>query len=525
MLKVFLVEDESVIREGFRENIPWQQCGYTLVGEASDGEMALPLIRKLRPDVLLTDIKMPFMDGLSLSKIVSEEMPSVKIIILSGHDDFEYAREAISVGVEQYLLKPITRSALQKVLLETRDKIESERSQNNYTQQYQDDLHEYEQFSRRYFFEKVLAGNLSVQEIYEESKKLSIELDAASYNLILMEIRENTEVQENLLRFFLRFSEYIVFRWNINIYAILVKGDAEQSDAYTQRGLSKIRQTCEAYSEELEWYAAAGNSVNRLSLLPDCYQKANHIFSYRFVFPKEHILTEETIRVMQPEREVMNYENLDLSIIDPEIIRSFLLKGSVDEVSEFAETYLLRLKDALRSAIFRNYLILNIRFTVLSYIDSLGIPQNEFLEKCGLLTAAESSMGPDEMTAYMQNIMKTAIELRDMQSNRQGKRILKKVADYIEENYMNDSLSLNEVAGVLNVSANYFSAMFSNEMNMTFVEYVTNCRMDHAKKLLRETDYHTGDIALLVGYKDPHYFSFVFKKTQGCTPREYRNSL
>ena len=110
MLKVFLVEDESIVREGLRDNIPWQQYGYEFVGEASDGEMALPLIQKTKPDVLLTDIKMPFMDGLSLSKLVHQEFPDMKIIIISGYDDFEYARGAILVGAEQYLLKPITRS-------------------------------------------------------------------------------------------------------------------------------------------------------------------------------------------------------------------------------------------------------------------------------------------------------------------------------------------------------------------------------------------------------------------------------
>lgn len=128
MLKVFLVEDESIVREGLKNNIPWQEYGYQFMGEASDGEMALPMIRKAQPDVLITDIKMPFMDGLALSKIVTQEIPGIKIIIISGYDEFEYAQRAIRVGVEQYLLKPITRGALRKVLLELREKIENERS-------------------------------------------------------------------------------------------------------------------------------------------------------------------------------------------------------------------------------------------------------------------------------------------------------------------------------------------------------------------------------------------------------------
>lgn len=95
--------------------------------------------------------------------------------------------------------------------------------------------------------------------------------------------------------------------------------------------------------------------------------------------------------------------------------------------------------------------------------------------------------------------------------------------EYIEEHYTKESISLNEVAGAVEVSANYFSTMFSQEMEMTFTEYVTQKRMEQAKLLLRQTEKHTGDIALEVGFRDPHYFSFVFKKTQGCTPREYRS--
>ncbi|MCI9071306.1 MAG: response regulator, partial [Lachnospiraceae bacterium] len=166
MLKLFLVEDEAVIREGLKNTIPWEQYGYRFVGEAADGEMALPLIRQARPDVLITDIKMPFMDGLSLARMVSAEFPKTRILIMSGYDDFEYARTAISLGVEQYLLKPVTRQTMKKVLVELREKIEQAAEPGDYQAIYQEEMHEYEQFSRRRFFEKVLGGGLSVEEIY-----------------------------------------------------------------------------------------------------------------------------------------------------------------------------------------------------------------------------------------------------------------------------------------------------------------------------------------------------------------------
>lgn len=112
MLKIFLAEDEIVMREGIRNNIAWQEEGFEFVGEASDGELAYPMIQKLKPDILITDIRMPFMDGLELSRIVKQELPDTSILILSGYGEFDYAKEAISIGVEDYLLKPVTSAQL-----------------------------------------------------------------------------------------------------------------------------------------------------------------------------------------------------------------------------------------------------------------------------------------------------------------------------------------------------------------------------------------------------------------------------
>lgn len=136
MLRTFLAEDEIVVRENIKKMVPWEQYGFELVGEASDGEMALPLIRKLKPDLLITDIKMPFMDGLTLCRMVRKELPHIKIVILSGYDDFNYAKEAINIGVEDYLLKPITKNAFLERLREIRSRYEHEKSQKEYYEQF-----------------------------------------------------------------------------------------------------------------------------------------------------------------------------------------------------------------------------------------------------------------------------------------------------------------------------------------------------------------------------------------------------
>ena len=123
MIKVFLVEDEFAIREGIRRTVNWEKEGFVLCGEAGDGEMAYPLILKEKPEILITDIRMPFMDGLELCRLVKEALPSVRILILSGYDDFSYAQEAIRIGVEEYLLKPLSEEMLLTKLRAVAEKI------------------------------------------------------------------------------------------------------------------------------------------------------------------------------------------------------------------------------------------------------------------------------------------------------------------------------------------------------------------------------------------------------------------
>ena len=127
MVKVFLVDDEIVIREGIRNSFPWEESGYTLVGEAPDGEIALPMIRDANPDILITDIRMPFMDGMQLCREVKRQMPWIGVVILSGYDDFTYARQAISLGVKEYLLKPVDETSLGESIQACIDRIAQQR--------------------------------------------------------------------------------------------------------------------------------------------------------------------------------------------------------------------------------------------------------------------------------------------------------------------------------------------------------------------------------------------------------------
>src|SRR5512136_868674 len=186
--KVFLVEDEVVAREGIRDNVDWRLNGFEFCGEAPDGEIALPLLETAEPDVLITNIKMPFMDGLQLCKIVRERMPWVKIIILSGHDEFEYAQEAIKLGVTEYLLKPVTVQDLNNVLQRVAAQLEKDRKDQENLQKLKDQVNENRAVLRERLLLKLVVGAVSLAEAIEKSQPLGMDLVARYYLVVVFKV-------------------------------------------------------------------------------------------------------------------------------------------------------------------------------------------------------------------------------------------------------------------------------------------------------------------------------------------------
>lgn len=527
LIKVFITEDESIVREGLRDIVPWEKYGFEFVGDAPDGEIALPLIRKLKPDVLITDIKMPFMDGLALSSIVSRELPDTKIIILSGYSDFEYARQAIALNVDQYLLKPITKTAILKALELTRQKIEEEQEQKDYLRRYEQDIKKYESFSRRAFFERLVEGSMSVQEIYEEAGRLNLDLNADGYNFVIFTVQstdENTYSEEaavaldGLLDYFLRYPGYILFRSSLLSYAALIMGDSENLTELTERSVEIIQRRCGAAGGKLNWYAAVGTPTYRLSGLAQCYADANHVLAYRHLMPGTHVFKADMLRSERENNTAGRLETLDPTKLDPMVIRNFLQTGTPEETEAFAEEYLSNLGGAERSLMFRHYIMMSVRINVEVVLQQLGCGMEEFSR----MPQPEVNLPAERMKEYLVSVLTAALQLRDLKSQQESSDIIDSAIRYMEKHYAEESISLNSVAQAINISANYLSALFSQRMEVSFVEYLTQKRMNRAKQLLQKTNMRSSEIAYEVGYRDPRYFSFVFRKTQGCTPRAFR---
>lgn len=544
MLKIFLAEDEVVVRETIKRMIPWEELGFELVGEAADGEMALPLLLRQQPDLLITDIKMPFMDGLTLARLAKKEIPGLKVVILSGYDDFNYAKQAIGIGVEDYLLKPITKNALIERLSEIRSRYEHEKTQKEYYEKFQREMQAYEKNSSRDFFEALVGGSMDMMEVYKRAEKLGLDIVAEAYNVLIFTMNcdedfsgqrdeyssweaESLELLEN---FFAGHSSAMLFRSNIFSYGVLLKGQRETIEENTRACVDEIRKILSRQDGRREWFLAVGQSVERLSQIQKSYHTASRAFSQRYLYDENILYYDEMETIEHPGGQAETEDNaylqkVDVNALNPAILQKFLSNGLQEETENFVKDYFYAIgQEPMESLVFRNYVILNVRFSVISFIKGLGCDTNEMESADTEEVLAESGKNMESAIAYAKKMISQAIEIRDQNSGNKNRSILKTAVDFIDSHYMDEEISLNTVANVANVSSNHFSALFSQNMGQTFIEYLTSLRMNKAKELLRCTGMRSSEIAGEIGYKDAHYFSYLFKKTQGMTPSDYRKA-
>ena len=542
MLKIFLAEDEVIVRETIKRMIPWENLGFELVGEAADGEMALPLLIRQQPDLLITDIKMPFMDGLTLARLAKKEVPGLKVVILSGYDDFNYAKQAINIGVEDYLLKPITKNALIERLTEIRSRYEDEKTQREYYEKFHREIQAYEKNSSRDFFEALVSGSLDMIELYKKAEKLGLDIVAESYNILIFTMNCNedfsgrregyssweAESLEMLEKFFAGHPFAMLFRSNVFSYGVLIKGEKDSVKENTRICVEEIRKIFDRKEDNKEWFVAVGESVERLSQIQKSYHSASRAFSQRYLYDGKVLCYEEMLAMEK--KDVTNddseyLQKVDVNALNPTILQKFLSNGLLEETENFVQDYFYAIgQEPMESVVFRSYVILNVRFSVLSFLKELGCDTKTLEPEDTEEILAESGRNMESTIAYAEKLISQAIQLRDRNSGNKNRSILKVAVDFIDQHYMEEDMSLNKAANAANVSANHFSALFSQNMGQTFIEYLTSLRMDKAKEYLRCTGMRSSEIAGEVGYKDAHYFSYLFKKTQGMTPSDYRKA-
>lgn len=535
-IKVFLVEDEMVIRRGIKNSIDWEKEGYIFCGEASDGELAYPMIIKEKPDILITDIRMPFMDGLELCKLVKKELPNIKILILSGYDEFDYAKEAIRLGVTEYLLKPISSGKLLEALNGVSESIRREKEDKDLVRKYMEEMRENTEHEKQKFFEQMIAGNLSMADALETGKKYEMNLSAGMYNLLLFRFtlgEENRKSRELLgeaeyaIEKLTERLEYVFeFQRGVEGWAFLLMADNEEQMSERVKELSKdLEEIMKNYST-IAYFGGIGQPVARLRELEESFREAQRALAARFTMELNRIISVEDIRMAQnvdtlDDIEITNFGEIEKTRT---MLEKFLNNGAEDEIDEFVDVYINELSEEnLKSVLMRQYIIMDAYIVMMSFCEKFeGIEGEMQAQSEELKNSMKTIQTLEEIKNYIRMLLKKIIGVRDTISGRRYSDIIEIAKDQIRKTYMSDEISLNTIAAEVGMSPSYFSSIFSKEMGKTFVEYLTEIRMDRAKELLMCSSMKTSEIGYEVGYKDPHYFSYIFKKTQNCTPKEFR---
>ncbi len=531
-IKVFLVEDEFFIRNGIEKSIKWDENGYEFVGDAGDGEVALPLILKTKPDILITDVKMPFMNGLELSRIVKQELPETKIIILSGYNEFDYAKEAINLSVTEYLLKPISAAQLLESLNKVKESLTSEREKQELLKKYSEEMGENTESARIRFFRKLLFGDMSTGDAIEGGKKYGISLSVGTYCVIIFKILPAVESDDPFANAFEvesdidsiadSMEDVIAIQKGVEGWAFLLMAETpEAMDSRIEEVRGRFIDMMKKYSE-IEYFGGIGRKVVRIKELKKSYMDADKAFIGRFSLKSNQIITLDQLKSFEEDTELSSgFANVEHS---REIIGKYLNSGTRNEIDDFVNLYMEEFtRDALTSEIMRQYLIMDIYITVMAFYEKLGATDETFRNDAEQIrTRMQKQQSPDEMAEELKKLLLLMITLRDGVSERRYSDIIGRAKDILEETYMQDDISLNSVAEMVGMSPSYFSSIFSKEAGKTFVEYLTEIRMEKAKELLMCSSMKTSEIGHRVGYKDSHYFSYIFKKKQGCSPKEYR---
>ncbi len=532
---VILVDDEEEVRQAIINKLDWNAAGFEVVGYAENGEEALELAENLRPDVVMTDIHMPFMDGLTMCKKLKEISKNTKIIIFSGYDEFEYAQEAIKLEVEEYILKPIDATKLKVVFERIKKSLDEEIEEKRNIESLKSYYYASLPIMKEQFMGNLLEGKLEESKIDELKKLYDNNFCAPFYGVAVLRSealnRENNNksseevmynqllpvslkqiVDENLENSF-EYRSFIYLEW---VVVIAMFNYAHE----ISKVLNQINQICKITARVLNVNTSAGigRVSNSLMGLSHSYASAKSAFEYRILLEPNQAIYIQDIEPKSEER---------ISIDENEIqnIMKDIKVGSKEELQKSINNMLIKVK---YSKISMSQLQLSL-MEIFVEIIRLGRVYEVDIEQ---VTGADFNLYQDiskfdTLEAIGNWLLDTCMQVRRLirrERTDTAKLITDKAVEYILENYSNQELSVDTICGMLNVSPTYFSTIFKKETAMGFVNYLTKVRMEQALRLLNTTSEKAYAIAGQVGYAEPNYFSYVFKKEYGISPSKYRAS-
>ncbi|WP_059041962.1 response regulator [Paenibacillus rubinfantis] len=522
-LKALIVDDEHLIRKLIRMRINWEQEGFEIAGEASNAQEAMELVEQQKPDVILTDIYMPVIDGIEFSRSVMEKHPQIKIVVVSGHDEFEYAQQSIKIGVFDFLLKPIRAADLLHVTRKLKQKIEEERSREGELARLKEELARNLPYLREKFLLQWLQGTLSREEIREQAEYFQLPAfrQESPYQIAVVEItplaEKHTEEQLILLGMACKRKMELFFQGDP--FVTTLSDTRNQFVLISFRPEGDLARICEALINRLTGSPKGlvtigiGRKRHRLQEGHLGYQEACSAIRYKAFVGNNQVICYED---MVDSREETYRSN-------PELLRQlqfYISVGSSDRAAEMLE----HIFDVAFSSVSQFRMA---AMDVIHECQRAAMEQQlegeQGLDKETLVSIITADNLPELVQTLKGYILTVSEAIHARRQTKEG-NLIHQVQAYLEQNLGDPGVGLASTAAAFFVSPGHLGRLMKKETGQTFVEYLTNLRMKKAEGLLKTTDLKGYEIGEQVGITDPHYFSILFKKSTGRSMNEYRNA-
>lgn len=533
MLKVLIIDDETLIRRGLQEIIDWGDLGFQIAGEASDGELGLELIQSVKPEVVVTDIKMPYMDGLQMIDACCLEGVKTRYIILSGYDEFDYAKKAMKNGVMHYLLKPVSQKELIQVLLQIREEIESEEQNTVYLQTLEKKLQENYEILREKFIHDLVTAKLSMRQLVEKDLEYyQIKFDSRYFAIILFEAdnrsedttySENSEKDRQKLRMIIcdtaakvlkrHHLEFVFSGYEDEvIFAVNSVGAQE-----LERGVLKEVSIMVRNVTEHSISAGVSSTAVGINKLPVLYRQAQAALKYKLFEGDGSILFYSDMDNSYKAKYFFPYDKAKLliySVIDCDKEKAIVILDSIVEEVDSR-------KDLSPHHIYRMFT--EILFLLRKALDEAGV-NIEQIEKEDVLSSQviTSKRTLEELRVWINGIINNTVNYLQKRLSNTTNENIDKIILFIRTHYAED-ITLETISKRFYIEPTYFSKLFKKATGQTYLTYLTEIRIQRACELLRNPDTKVYEIAEKVGYEDQRYFSQIFRKYTKMTPTEYKN--
>lgn len=540
MYKLILVDDEEEVREGILKRIEWGKYGFEIVGSAANGRDALDICEKVTPDVVITDIKMPFMDGLELTSILRERVPAAKVIIITGFDEFEYAQKAIKQNVFDYILKPVAYGETVNILKKIKDSMDKEKANAEDMKK----LNEYYLKSlpiiREKFLSSLILNRIPEKEIFERLRSYKIDFCGKRFVAIKVSIdffvlddtpkTFNTKLIKE--RELLKFSVYNICDEIINNYklgtvfihddsiVIIVMSELETEEEmydYFIVALEEIRQKVYKFTH-FSVTIGIGTVEEDISNINRSYRESEIAVDYRVIMGGNRIIW---IRDIEPSNKATFKFDKDIK----QELESDIKLGSYLKVEEILDKIfedIIKYKVSVKE--YQLYLM-EVLTSIMQVAQSLNIEVADMLgENYNVFIELYKFNDINEVKKWLQSLCYKIMERISKGIQSSYKKAVDNAVDYIMKNYNDSEMNVNKICTYLYLSPTHFSFIFKKEMKMTFLNYLVKVRMEAAMELLKTTNLKSFEVAEKVGFSDSNYFSYSFKKYCGMSPKEYRNS-